>query len=107
MSLDQLHDMCKELKIFPELLSRVEVANVFKRAQCAGAVSSHGSSIHGFIAKEAFVDAAGQLAIAAFSKEPFCDEYPAPHEKVHAFFVKILPSCSREVHDRFFYGRGR
>jgi len=110
MSFDQLMLLCKELKVVPDLLTRFEVSQVFKNAQCAGAPSLHGSSIHGYLSKEAFVDAAGQLAIEAYSKQPFSEEYPAAHEKIHAFFLTVLPSSSREVHERFLYGcngRGR
>mmetsp|Transcript_47103 Transcript_47103/g.131400 ORF Transcript_47103/g.131400 Transcript_47103/m.131400 type:complete len:608 (-) Transcript_47103:158-1981(-) len=110
MSIDQLVSMCKALKILPDLLTRFDIVQVFKRAQNAGSASNHGSSVHGFLTKETFVDAAGQLAIEAYSKSPYSEEYPEAHEKIHAFFHSILPSNSREVHDRFLYGcsgRGR
>lgn len=107
MSIDQLQAMCRELKIFPELLNRVEIVNIFKRAQCAGASSSHGqSSLYGFLNSEAFVDCAGQIALEAYSKSPYAEEYPAPHEKISAFFLNVLPGSSREVRDRFLYGCG-
>jgi len=104
MSSDQLLLLCKELDIMPELLTRLEVVRIFKRAQTAGTQTNHGSSIHGFINREAFVDAVGQLAIEAYSKEPFCDEFPEAHEKVHGFLLRVLPSNSHEVHERFLYG---
>lgn len=110
MSIEQLMNLCKELKITPDLLTRLEIVQIFKRAQCAGSSSSYGSSLYSFLSKEAFVDAAGQLAIEAYSKPPFSDQYPAAHEKIHAFFLSVLPSSSREVHERFLYGcsgRGR
>jgi len=110
MSADQFLSFCRELKIMPGLLTRLECARIFKRAQSAGSHSSHGSSLYGFLSREGFVDAAGQLAVEAYSKEPLCDEFPAAHEKVHDFFVRFLPSNSQEVHDRFLYGcagRGR
>mmetsp|Transcript_41314 Transcript_41314/g.86399 ORF Transcript_41314/g.86399 Transcript_41314/m.86399 type:complete len:582 (+) Transcript_41314:2-1747(+) len=106
MSVDQFTELCKELKIMPELISRQEVVKVFKRAQLAGLPTNHASSLYGYLSKESFVDAAGQAAIEAYSKEPFCDEYPAPHEKIHAFFLRVLPGSSREMHDRFLYGCG-
>eukprot|EP00929_Paragymnodinium_shiwhaense_P067180 TRINITY_DN33818_c0_g1_i1.p1 TRINITY_DN33818_c0_g1~~TRINITY_DN33818_c0_g1_i1.p1 ORF type:complete len:560 (-),score=68.04 TRINITY_DN33818_c0_g1_i1:147-1826(-) len=110
LSIDQLLAMCRELKVLPDLLTRPEVVQVFKRSQYAGSASSFGSSLYGFLTKEAFVDAAGQLAIEAYSKAPYSDEYPSAHEKISAFFWSILPSSSREVHERFLYGcsgRGR
>jgi hypothetical protein len=113
MSFDQMMLLCKELKIVPDLLSRTEVSRIFKRAQCSGSHNSHGSSLHGFLSLEAFIDAAGQLALEAYAHQPYNEEYPEPHEKIHAFFVNILrDSCNhrREVHDRFLYGcsgRGR
>lgn len=106
MSVDQLLLLCKELKVMPDLLTRLEVVKIFKRAQCAGAHTCTGSSIHGYLNREAFVDAAGQLAIAAYSKEPYCDEFPEAHEKVQGFFQRVLPSNSHEVHERFLYGCG-
>eukprot|EP00929_Paragymnodinium_shiwhaense_P039682 TRINITY_DN20824_c0_g1_i1.p1 TRINITY_DN20824_c0_g1~~TRINITY_DN20824_c0_g1_i1.p1 ORF type:complete len:671 (-),score=143.06 TRINITY_DN20824_c0_g1_i1:92-2035(-) len=104
MSIDQLMDMCRELKIVPDLLSRLEVVQVFKRAQTAGSSSSTGSSLYGYLTRETFVDAAGQLAIEAYSKSPYSEEYPAAHEKISAFLITILPGSAREVHERFMYG---
>jgi len=110
MSINQMLQLCKELKITPDLLSRSEAVRIFKRAQCAGSHNNHGSSLYGYLSSEAFMDAAGQLALEAYSKQPFNEEYPEPHEKIHAFFMSVLPSSSREVHERFLYGcsgRGR
>jgi hypothetical protein len=107
MSCDQLINLCKETRVLPELLTRLEVVKVFKRAQCTGLSSAHGSSMHGYLSRETFVDAMGQLAIEAYSKEPFCDEYPETHEKIYAFLLNHLPDKKRKVqmHDRFLYGR--
>jgi len=107
MSCDQMITLCKELKVLPELLTRLEVVKVFKRAQCSGLHTLHGSSAHGYLSRELFVDAIGQLAIEAYSKEPFCDEYPEAHEKIYAFLLNHLPDKKRKVqtHDRFLYSR--
>jgi len=104
MSVSQLLSLCKELKIVPDLLSRLEVVRIFKRAQCAGSHSS--SSLYGYLSAEAFIDAAGQLALESYTKPPYNEEYPEPHEKIHAFFMNILRDASshREVQERFFYG---
>lgn len=104
MSLQQMYLLCKELQIIPDLLSRTEVTNIFKRAQCAGAHSSHGSSKYGYLNAESFIDATGQCAIEAYSKSPFSEEYPDAHEKVHAFLMNILPRGSREAKERFLWG---
>jgi len=106
MSSDQFLLMCKELKIMPDLLTRLDIVKIFKRAQCTGGHSSHGSSIHGFLNREAFVDAVGQLAIEAYQKEPYNNEFPEAHDKVHGFLARVLPSNSHEVHERFLYGCG-
>jgi len=97
MSVDQLLDWCKELKMMPNVLTRVEVVRIFKRAQTTGFPGSHGSGVHGFLSREAFVDAVGQLALEAYSKEPFCDEYVEAHEKICAFLLDYLPGNSRET----------
>lgn len=110
MSYDQMMALCKDLKVVPDLLTRVELGNIFKKAQCAGSSSSHGTSLHGYLSKEAFVEAAGQMAIEAYSKSPYSEEYPSAHEKIIAFFHTVLPSSAREVRERFHYGcsgRGR
>lgn len=104
MSLEQMFAMCKELKIVPDLVNRQTVVKVFKRAQCAGTASAHGGSNFGFLSQEAFVDAMGQIAIEAYKEEPFCDEYPQAHEKIHAFLMDRLPGHSRLLRDRFLYG---
>eukprot|EP00928_Gymnodinium_smaydae_P063137 TRINITY_DN46806_c0_g1_i1.p1 TRINITY_DN46806_c0_g1~~TRINITY_DN46806_c0_g1_i1.p1 ORF type:complete len:568 (-),score=111.66 TRINITY_DN46806_c0_g1_i1:135-1721(-) len=109
MSVSQLLAMCSALKILPDQLSRVEIVRIFKRAQCISTASGRGSS-YGYLSKEAFVDAAGQLAIEAYSKPPKCDEFASPQEKINAFFLAFLPGSSRETHERFLYGcsgRGR
>lgn len=104
MSLEQMFSMCKELKIVPDLVNRQTVVKVFKRAQCAGTASAHGGSNFGFLSQEAFVDAMGQIAIEAYKEEPYCDEYPQAHEKIHAFLMDKLPGHSRLLRDRFLYG---
>lgn len=104
LSLEQMFAMCKELKIVPDLLNRQAVVKVFKRVQTAGTASSHGGSNFGFLSQEAFVDAMGQIAIEAYNQEPYCDEYPQAHEKIHAFLMDKLPGHSRLMRDRFLYG---
>eukprot|EP00930_Biecheleria_cincta_P074032 TRINITY_DN6126_c0_g1_i1.p1 TRINITY_DN6126_c0_g1~~TRINITY_DN6126_c0_g1_i1.p1 ORF type:complete len:615 (+),score=90.74 TRINITY_DN6126_c0_g1_i1:67-1911(+) len=104
LSLEQMFAMCKELKIVPDLLNRQAVVKIFKRVQCAGSASSHGGSNFGFLSQEAFVDAMGQIAIEAYNQEPYCDEYPQAHEKIHAFLMDKLPGHSRLMRDRFLYG---
>mmetsp|Transcript_46 Transcript_46/g.124 ORF Transcript_46/g.124 Transcript_46/m.124 type:complete len:578 (-) Transcript_46:456-2189(-) len=107
MSSDQFLSFCRDFRVMPELLSRLEVVKIFKRAQTSGLVSSAGASMHGFLSKETFVDACGQLAVEAYAKEPFCDEYPETHEKIFGFFLNTLPDKkkSRHLKDHFMYGR--
>ncbi|CAK9062598.1 unnamed protein product [Durusdinium trenchii] len=104
MSLEQLFAMCKELKIMPDVISRQAVVRIFKRAQCAGAASAHAGSNFGYLSQEGFVDAMGRIGIQAYAEPPFCDEYPEPHEKIHAFLCDKLPGQIRTVRDRFLYG---
>jgi len=104
MSVDQFLEWCKELNMMNTVLTRVEVVKIFKRAQTTGFPGSHGSGVHGFLSREAFVDAVGQLALEAYSKEPFCDEYVDAHEKICAFLLDYLPGSSREAQDRFLLG---
>eukprot|EP00440_Ansanella_granifera_P072693 gb/GFBE01078885.1/.p1 GENE.gb/GFBE01078885.1/~~gb/GFBE01078885.1/.p1 ORF type:complete len:619 (+),score=95.08 gb/GFBE01078885.1/:1-1857(+) len=104
MSLEQIMSLCKELKIVPDLVSRQSLVRIFKRVQCAGSASSHGGSNFGFLSQEAFVDAMGQIAVEAYTQEPYCDEYPSPHEKIHAFLSTKLPGHARTMRDRFLYG---
>jgi len=105
MSVDQFLTMCTELKIMPDMVSRVEAVRIFKGAQLTGSYSNYGSSLFGHLSQDAFVDAAGQLAIEAYSKPPYCDDGRPIHEKVQEFFLQFLPSSAREMHDRFKYGR--
>jgi len=108
MSLDQLLLMCRELKIIPELLSKVEIVNIFKKAQLAGSHSNHGSTAYGYLSAEAFIDAIGQLALDAYSKQPYSEEYPEPHERIHAFFTLVIPPSSRmKKNERIAYGHRR
>lgn len=110
MSIDQLLHMCRELKVVPDLLTRIEVIQVFKRAQCGGNASRRGSSIHDYLSQEAFVDAFVQMAMKAYSKPPFCEQYPAPSEKIFHFALAVLPVGNRELMERYHYGcagRGR
>jgi len=104
MSLEQMLSLCKELKIVPDLLSRQALVKIFKRVQCAGSASQHGGSNFGYLSQEAFVDAMGQIAVEAYTQEPYCDEFPAAHEKIHAFMMVKLPCNNRAMRDRFFYG---
>ncbi|CAE8597069.1 unnamed protein product, partial [Polarella glacialis] len=109
MSLEQLFSLCKELKIFPDMVTRQAVVNIFKRSQCAGTASSHGGSNFGLLAQEAFVDAMGQIAIDAYSKEPYSAEYPSAHEKIYAFLLFKLKlgnqaAQQRALRERFHYG---
>lgn len=106
MSLDQFVDWCREFKMLPDVVSRIDIARIFKRAQTTGFSGSHGSGVHGYLSREAFVDAVGQLGLEAYSKEPFCDEYPEAHEKICAFLLDYLPGNSREARDRFIYAGG-
>lgn len=104
MSLDQMFLLCKELKILPDLIGRAAITKIFKRVQCAGLPSAHSGSNFGFLSEEAFVDAMGQIAIETYAKEPYCDEYPGAHEKIHAFLLDRLPGHSRTMRERFLYG---
>lgn len=107
MSCDQFLKFCKDFRVLPDLLSRFEVVKIFKRAQMSGLVSSNGASLHGYLSRETFVDACGQVAVEAYSKEPFCDEYPEIHEKIFGFFLMTLPNKKKGKHlkDQFMYGR--
>lgn len=104
MSLEQLFALCKELKIMPDLMSRQAVVRIFKRAQCAGSASAHGGSNFGYLSQEAFVDAMGRIAVQAYTEEPYCDEYPEPHEKILAFLSDRLPGQIRTMRESFRYG---
>lgn len=104
-SIDQLMYMCTCLDIVPEFASRLEVVSIFKRAQHTGFSHGHGSSLHGYLTYEEFVDAIGQLSIMAYSKQPFSEEYPEAHDKVEAFLLRVLPSDQRLLRERFLYGR--
>jgi hypothetical protein len=105
MSVDQFLAMCTELKIMPDMLSRVEVVRAFKQAQLSGSASNHGSSIFGYLSQDAFVEAAALLAVQAYSKPPYCDDCRMMHERIQEFLLHFLPRSSRELHDRFRYGR--
>mmetsp|Transcript_1761 Transcript_1761/g.4804 ORF Transcript_1761/g.4804 Transcript_1761/m.4804 type:complete len:563 (-) Transcript_1761:649-2337(-) len=100
MSLDQLMIMCRDLNILPDLVTRLEVVQIFKRAQCAGSGSVHGSSKYAYLNVETFVDAVGQLALAAYSKPPFSEGNPEPHEKIFGFFTAVLPNA-QALHGRY------
>eukprot|EP00439_Symbiodinium_sp_Y106_P078049 s2025_g16.t2 len=52
----------------------------------------------------AFVDAMGRIAIQAYTEEPYCDEYPEPHEKILAFLSDRLPGQIRTMRESFRYG---
>jgi len=105
ISLDQFLIMSRELKIIPDLLGKVEIVNIFKKAQLSGSASQHGSTAHGYLSAEAFVDAVGQMALDSYSKQPYSDEYPEPHERINAFFTLVLPcSPSLKKNERVAYG---
>eukprot|EP00425_Heterocapsa_triquetra_P026893 CAMPEP_0195103592 /NCGR_PEP_ID=MMETSP0448-20130528/72606_1 /TAXON_ID=66468 /ORGANISM="Heterocapsa triquestra, Strain CCMP 448" /LENGTH=539 /DNA_ID=CAMNT_0040139307 /DNA_START=137 /DNA_END=1756 /DNA_ORIENTATION=+ len=101
MSLEQWLALNKQLEIMPEFLSRLEVVNIFKRAQCSGQTSSHGGSTWGYLNQEAFVEAVGLLAMQAYAKEPYCDEFPGHHDRIHGFLLRVLPHSSRTLHERY------
>jgi len=101
MSLDQWLTLNRQFDVMPERMSRHECVNIFKRAQLSGQASSHGGSMYGYLNQEAFVEAVGVLALQAYAKEPYCEEFPAPHERIHAFLLRILPSSSKVLHERF------
>lgn len=84
MSLDQMQLLCKELCIMPELISRNEVTNIFKRCQFS-------RSGYGYLTFEEFFEAMGQLAVEAYAKPPFCNSFETPHERVQAFLSTFLP----------------
>jgi len=102
MSLDQLLHICKELQIVPHLLAKPEVIHIFKRAQGSDLLSS-GSP--GTVSIEGFHDIFAQCAIKSHSKPPYGEVYQREHEKIYAFFVAVLPSKPRELHERFLYSR--
>jgi len=106
MSIDQMMFMCTRLGIVPDFATRLEVITVFKRAQHTGFSHGTGSSLHGYLSYEEFVDAIGQLAIGAYSKQPFAEEHPEAHEKVEAFLLRMLPTDQRDLLEKFLYGRG-
>jgi hypothetical protein len=102
MSSDQMMLMCRRLGVYPDLISRPEVYRIFKRAQHTGYSQGTGSSIHGYLTFEEFVDAVGQLALKAYSQQPFSEEYVEAHEKVEAFLLRMLPfTNSRTLRSRF------
>lgn len=102
MSIDQMMFMCTRLGIVPEFSSRLEVISIFKRAQVTGCSQS---SLHGYLSYEEFLDAIGQIAIGAYSKQPFAEVYPEAAAKVEAFLFRILPSDSRDMLEKFFFAR--
>jgi hypothetical protein len=106
MSVEQMLFMCKSLNIMPDLVTRVEVIAIFKLAQHTGFSQGHGSSLHGYLSYEEFMDAVGQLAFKAYSKQPYSEEYPEAHEKVEAFLLRILPSDQRKLRDQFLHRHG-
>lgn len=105
MSVDQMLIMCKELGVVPDFLTRVEIVSIFKNAQYTGFSQGHGSSLYGLLTYEEFSDAVGQMAVTAYSKSPFAEEYFEAHEKVEAFLLRVLPADARALRERFLYGR--
>jgi hypothetical protein len=107
MSLEQFLMFNKELMIVPDMLSRLEVIAIFKRSQNTTSSQGHGSSLRGLLSCEEFIDATTQIAIAAYSKEPFANEHPNAHKKIEGFFKKRFPADVRELRERFLYGSNR
>lgn len=105
MSIDQMMFMCTRLGMVPDFVTRLEVVSIFKRAQHTGFSQGQGSSLHGYISCEEFVDAVGQLALRAYSKQPYTEEHPEAPDKVEAFLLRILPSNQRDLLEMFQYGR--
>mmetsp|Transcript_9378 Transcript_9378/g.24253 ORF Transcript_9378/g.24253 Transcript_9378/m.24253 type:complete len:551 (-) Transcript_9378:71-1723(-) len=101
LSLDQFLSMNRELKVMPEFLSRLEIVRIFKRVQTPGGTSTRGGSAYGHIAFDAFVDAIGQVAFQAYTKEPYCDEFPTAHERIRGFLLRFLPRSSKAMHESF------
>lgn len=87
MSLDQLLAMCRSLEIVPELLSGKEVLHVFHAAQ-GGARC--GSSRHGLLSWEEFVDAVERIALTAYSRPPYSAMYPEASERVRGFLGTVM-----------------
>jgi len=104
MSFDQAQSFCRELKIVPEFVTRIEMTRIYKAAQGSCASASDGGSLHGFLTKEAFEEMVVQLGLQAYGKPPFCDEYPEPHSRIYAFLSMLAPPSALKANDRHFYG---
>merc|ERR1712138_389587 len=99
MTQEQFLMMFKTLRVVPGLLTRPEVLQILKRAHGSGPESP------GMLSPDLFVEVLAQCAIRAYSKPPYGEVYSGAHEKIYAFFVAVLPSTSRELHERFLYSR--
>jgi hypothetical protein len=97
----QLLLMCRELGVTPEYLTGVEVMNIFKSTQVASSKSDHGGSAHDFLSSDKFVDAMALIALKAYSKSPYSEEYPGPHERIYAFLAQFLPKTKMQISERF------
>lgn len=101
MSLSQLLFMCKGMQIVPELVSRVEVTQIFKRMERMDLRNGHT----GGLSIETFMDALAQMAVKAYANPPYAEVYSRVQDKIQAFLLAVLPSSSRELHERFLYSR--
>jgi len=101
MSLSQLLFMCKGLQIVPELVTRVEVTQLFKRMERMDL----RNGLTGGLSIETFMDAVAQMAVKAYSNPPYAEVYSRVQDKIQAFLLAVLPSSSRELHERFLYSR--
>lgn len=87
MSLEQMLAMCRSLEIVPEVLACKDVVRAFHAAQ-GGARS--GSSRHGFLSLEGFVDAMVRLALIAYSRQPYSEMYPEARSRVRGFLDTVM-----------------
>jgi hypothetical protein len=97
---EQFEDMCKELRIVPELVTRREALSIFRRGQNTG---TDGIGLSSGV----FMDVVAECAITAYSKPPYGEVYASAHEKIYAFLMAVMPSTSRDLHERFLYSRSR
>jgi len=98
MSLDQLLTCCKDLDIFPSMLSRTEITRIFKRVQASSSPSGRGT-LYSYLTREMFCEVLVQVALEAHAYEPYNSEYPRPQDKVLALLFKCLPHSVRLRHE--------
>eukprot|EP00928_Gymnodinium_smaydae_P020777 TRINITY_DN18034_c0_g1_i1.p1 TRINITY_DN18034_c0_g1~~TRINITY_DN18034_c0_g1_i1.p1 ORF type:complete len:544 (-),score=115.58 TRINITY_DN18034_c0_g1_i1:62-1645(-) len=96
MSADQFLAFCRSLRIVPELCTKPEAVDIFKRVQVASEHAVLGGSLYQFIDEQQFLDAVGQLALVAFSKPPLAQEFKTTELRVKGFLRRILPPGSRQ-----------